>query len=241
VDAVRAVVADGDPLARNVLRAACRAGGVRVVGEATTTGEAVALCQVEAPDVAVVAASLVPPDAGDGDAGGPDGPSALETCIDAILAVPTRVLLLTDDHSPERLTGMLERGVSGYLLLDTPPAQVADAVAAVAAGAAALSPPAARTVLDQWRRLRRRDRAESAANGKQLTAREREILAAMADGLAAKAIARRLGIAVKTVENHKIRIFDKLGVRSQAQAVSLAIGWGLLAGPATAPAGDGQG
>ena len=54
----------------------------------------------------------------------------------------------------------------------------------------------------------------------------------MADGLATKAIATKLGVALKTVENHKIRIFDKLGVRTQAEAVSLAIGHSLLAGAA---------
>jgi hypothetical protein len=51
----------------------------------------------------------------------------------------------------------------------------------------------------------------------------------MVEGLAAKAIAKRLGVATKTVENHKIRIFDKLGVRTHAQAVSVTISQGLLA------------
>jgi len=60
-----------------------------------------------------------------------------------------------------------------------------------------------------------------------LTARELEVLAAMADGLSAKAIALRLGVALKTVENHKVRIFDKLGVQTQAHAVSVAIGLGV--------------
>jgi DNA-binding CsgD family transcriptional regulator len=62
-----------------------------------------------------------------------------------------------------------------------------------------------------------------------LTVREHDVLVAMADGLPAKSIARRLGMAVKTVENHKIRIYDKLGVRTQAHAVAVAIGQGLLA------------
>src|SRR5436305_1144934 len=64
-----------------------------------------------------------------------------------------------------------------------------------------------------------------------LTPRELDVLEAMSDGLATKAIASRLGVATKTVENHKVRIFDKLGVRTQAQAVSLAIGHGLLSRP----------
>ncbi len=50
----------------------------------------------------------------------------------------------------------------------------------------------------------------------------------MAEGMSGKAIARHLGVALKTVENHKIRVFNKLGVRTQAHAVSVAIGQGLL-------------
>ncbi len=60
--------------------------------------------------------------------------------------------------------------------------------------------------------------------GAELTSRELEVLGAMTDGLSTKAVAHHLGIAVKTVENHKTRIFDKLGVHSQAQAVAMAIG-----------------
>jgi len=61
-------------------------------------------------------------------------------------------------------------------------------------------------------------------------------LTAIVDGLAAKAIARRLGMAVKTVENHKIRIFEKLGARTQAHAVAIAVGHGLVAGPSPSTA-----
>jgi len=74
---------------------------------------------------------------------------------------------------------------------------------------------------------RRRRATNSPLN--QLTPRELDVLAAMSDGLSTKAIARRLGVAVKTVENHKTRVFDKLGVRTQAHAVATAIGHGLLA------------
>ncbi len=55
---------------------------------------------------------------------------------------------------------------------------------------------------------------------KDLTLREMEVLNAMADGLSTKATARLLGVAVKTVENHKTRVFAKLGVHSQAQLIA---------------------
>jgi DNA-binding NarL/FixJ family response regulator len=250
VHAVRAVVADADPLARNLLRVACRDVGVRVVAETATTEETIAVCRAEEPDVAVLGSLLLPPDSsGNGDGTHPasgvvhtPGAADIDACVGAVLALGTRVVVLSDDVSPDRLTRLLERGVSGYLLFDTPPTQVAEAVVAVATGAAVLSPAVAGTVLEQWRWLRSRNRVDAAASGTQLTPREREVLAAMAEGLGAKTIARRLGIAIKTVENHKIRIFDKLGARSQAHAVSLAISRGLLAADSAAacdPAGAG--
>lgn len=252
--AVRAVVADADQLSRNLVRIACRSAGVRVVGEARTTAEAVALCRAESPDVAVVAGglpiALAPKPgpngeriAGDCRPGVPGDPPEVGfvACLDEILAAGAGVVVLSEDAAPDRVADLFERGVRGYLLRDAPPAQVAEAVLAVAGGAAALSPLVAATLLDQWRWLRSRQRARAEAAGSALTPRERDVLAAMAEGLATKAIARRLGIAVKTVENHKIRVFDKLGARSQAHAVSLAIGRGLVAAPpgGTAAPGDG--
>jgi two-component system nitrate/nitrite response regulator NarL len=99
---------------------------------------------------------------------------------------------------------------------------------------------AASTILSQWRSLRLQGSAAPFRRS-ELTPREEQVLEAMVEGLAAKAIAKRLGVATKTVENHKIRIFDKLGVRTHAQAVSLTIGQGLLAGRQTSLAGVGEG
>ncbi|HEV7888376.1 MAG TPA: LuxR C-terminal-related transcriptional regulator, partial [Acidimicrobiales bacterium] len=126
-------------------------------------------------------------------------------------------------------------GVSGYLLYDAAPEEVALGVVAVARGAAVLNPTAAAMVLTQWRRMR----SSAAGGGRRispLTPREADVLAALVDGLPTKGIAQRLSMATKTVENHKIRIFDKLGVRTQAHAVSVAISSGLvpLAEPAAA-------
>lgn len=140
-----------------------------------------------------------------------------------------RVIVFTADPSPERLTVFLERGVAGYLLREIEPSAVVDAVRAVLDGEIALHPVVATTVVEQWRTLRRTC-AQGARTSPRLalTRRETDVLAAMADGLSTKAIARRLGVAIKTVENHKTRVFDKLGVRSQAHAVATAISHGLL-------------
>lgn len=216
----RVVLADADLFARNVVRRSCHNRGVLVVGETSTAHELMQLCVAEHPTVAVIASDLA------------DG--AIDDHLPALLATGTRVVVMSEDRSPERMTALLGAGVSGYLSRDSSPDHVADAVEAVADGDAALHPAAAETVLHQWRLLRSEGRSAGLAPRAELTAREHDVLVAMADGLQAKAIANRLGVTLKTIENHKIHIFDKLGVRTQAHAVSLAIGQGLLDSPAAA-------
>jgi DNA-binding NarL/FixJ family response regulator len=208
------LIADGDQLVRDMLRRACAERDVPVVDETETLDGLCWLARARRPDVVVTADCL-------------DG-VGVEKALADVLEVGARVIVLSADPSPERLTTFLAAGAAGYLFYDSSPEEVVSGILAVARGAAALNPTVAGTILHQWRRLRTEgDRAQAT-----LSARESDVLAAMADGLATKAIAVRLGIARKTVENHKIRIFDKLGVRTQAQAVTVAIGHGLVVPPA---------
>jgi len=218
----RVLLADHDPLSRDLLRLVCGRFQICVIAEATTTEDLLELCESEQPDVVLTSSEVEAP---------------IDAVLEALVATGARVLVLSDDRSPERLTSMLEKGASGYLLHDSAPESIAEAVLSVAAGEAALHPAAAVTLLQQWRALRRDGNRGGLNPRVSLTPREHDVLVAMADGLSTKAIARRLGTAVKTVENHKIRVFDKLGVSSQAHAVSLAIGQGLVTTGA-APEGE---
>jgi DNA-binding NarL/FixJ family response regulator len=166
-----------------------------------------------------------------------DDGSEIESVLVLLMTTGARVIVVCDDPSPERLTRILALGAHGYLRHDTTPEQVLDAVESVAGGAAVLGPAATATVLEEWRHLRLRGGVSGAPAS--LTVREMDVLEAMADGLPAKAIARRLGVAVKTVENHKIRMYDKLGVRTQARAVALAVRQGLLDNGVGVTAADG--
>ncbi|MGH8883788.1 MAG: response regulator transcription factor [Egibacteraceae bacterium] len=211
---VRAVVADASELVRAILRAVLSRAGIDVVGDTGSTTHLIELCRRCAPDVVVAGIVL--------------GGEPLEPSLAKVLATGTKVLVLADSAAPERLGGVLLAGASGYLALeDTAPARVAEAVHAVGRGEAALHPMAAGMVLEQWRRLRA-TAGNQAPKDVSLTPREREVLAAMADGLATKSIARQLGVAAKTVDNHKARIFAKLRARNQSEAVSVAIAAGLL-------------
>lgn len=217
----RLITAHRSTFIRDVLRISGVARKIFVVGEARSATELVELCRSEQPDVVYAEDRF-------------DDGSEIESVLVLLLATGARVIVVCDDPSPERLTRVLSLGAHGYLRHDTTPEQVLDAVESVACGAAVLGPAATATVLEQWRRLREPGSAGLVRGGiaPSLTAREHDVLTAMADGLPAKSIARRLGMAVKTVENHKIRIYDKLGVRTQAHAVSLAISQGLLANSA---------
>jgi DNA-binding NarL/FixJ family response regulator len=206
------VLADGDVLVRDIIRRACDRDEIEVLAEADTADELARLCLELGPDVVVTADCL--------------GDDRVEAVLPAIVGAGSKVIIVTDDHSPMRLTTLLAGGAAGYLFHDAGPAEVAAGVHAVARGDAVLDPPAAAMVLTQWRK----SRASSAVPRRpvSLTPREADVLAAMADGMSSKAIANHLEITVKTVENHKIRIFDKLGVRTQAHAITVATSAGLV-------------
>jgi two-component system nitrate/nitrite response regulator NarL len=210
--AISVVIAHRSAFIREVLRLKSSHRDVSTVGETESGSRLVELCEVERPTVVCLDTELE------------DGPA--EGVLRSVLATGARVLVISADLSPERLTHLLASGVSGHLLYDVSPDQVIDAIESVAAGHCVLGPLAATVVVEQWRRLR--DSGQSDAPADSLTPRQHEILAAMADGLVVKAIAQRLNISAKTVEAHKVRIFRKLGVRSQAHAVGLAIAHGLV-------------
>jgi DNA-binding NarL/FixJ family response regulator len=211
--APRVVIAHDDDLVRDMLGPACARGGVLVVAEARTYDELLFCCSALHPDVAVVADRL--------------GGSMVEDALSALLGTGVRVIVLSGDPSPERLGQLLARDLCGYLSHDAGPDEVVHAILAVGRGEVAMNPEVLGTILHQWRRLRAQPVTVGTRRRPTLTPRELDILAAMSDGLAAKAIAVRLGVALKTVENHKIRIFEKLGVRSHAHAVTVALAYGL--------------
>lgn len=211
----RVLIANPSPLLRTILRRAISRDHIELVGEASSCAEAVEHARVARPQVVVASSTF------------DDAP--LAHGLRDILASGARVLVVCASPSPATLTTLLVAGVSGYLFIeDVGPDELVAGVRAVVAGDAALHPSAAAAVLQQWRALRQASPPASAGPRTDLTARELEVLTAMAEGLATKAIALRLDVALKTVENHKARVFGKLGARSHAHAVTLAIEQGLL-------------
>lgn len=179
------------------------AGRAEVVADSAYGAAALGLADLIAPDV-VVAGELL----GDG---------LIDHFLPDLVRLGACVLLLVDELHPERVLELVDRGLSGVCATDCGLTALADAVLDLASGGVSLPPSLTAAVVTQWRSGRRTGGPGSL---KELTLREMEVLNAMADGLSTKATARRLGVAVKTVENHKTRVFAKMGVHSQAQLVA---------------------
>jgi DNA-binding NarL/FixJ family response regulator len=130
----------------------------------------------------------------------------------------TNVLVLTAFSDRQRILGALEAGACGYLLKDAASEDVAEGIRAAARGESPLDPRAARTVLSA------RSEPDPLAG---LSAREKDVLILLAEGLANKLIARKLEISEKTVKSHLTRIFRELDVTDRTQAALWAERQGL--------------
>jgi DNA-binding NarL/FixJ family response regulator len=154
-----------------------------------------------------------------------NGVEATRRITEAYADVKVLILTMYVDH--ELVARCLEAGASGYVLKDVPIAQLAYAVEAVAAGQRYLSPTAVETMIDH----RGQPIEPTRSNFDLLTAREREVLKLLADGLSTREVAARLGRSIKTAEAHKYNLMHKLGVHHRAGLVKYAIAHGLVRVP----------
>ncbi len=210
---IRIVLADDHTLVRAGIRALLEAEGkVEVVGECGDGREALELVLRHRPDVALI------------DVGMP-GLNGLTLARRLTEEAPrTRVLVLSMHGEPSYVRKALEAGVAGYLVKGASVSELPLAIEAVARGETYLSPRISATVVQQMLREggSEPDPLES------LTARQREILQLVAEGRSSKEIAAALGLSVKTVETHRSRIMDRVGIRDVAGLVRLAIRAGLV-------------
>jgi DNA-binding NarL/FixJ family response regulator len=236
-EAVRVLIAHGDSLARTGLQALLEVDpGIAVAGSAADGDEAVALAAQLRPDVLLIDLAL-------------PGTAAVEVAR-LVLGDPdssgTRVVILSASEQGDAVLSSLRAGASGFLLTDTEPADLVDAVRAVAAGEAALSASVVSQVVAELAsqpdpRLPGHERLD------ELTAREREVMSLVAAGLINDEIAEHLVVSPATAKAHVSRAMVKLHARHRAQLVTLAYETGLVlprsaaaarsgAAPATVPA-----
>jgi DNA-binding NarL/FixJ family response regulator len=171
--------------------------GMTVVGSAADGEQAISLAADLLPDVILMDLSMPVL----------DGVQATKRITEATPDV--HVVVLTSFADQRRILDALAAGAAGYILKDADPDELVAAVQAAAAGGSPLHPKAARVLLD----ARREEKS-----GRQLSAREEEVLRLVVEGLPNKRIARRLGITERTVKAHLTRIFQQLGVADRTQA-----------------------
>lgn len=212
---VRVVIVDDDQLVRMALRLVI--GGepdLTVVAEAADGDAAISVVAEQRPDVVLMDVRMPRR----------DGLSATRELLTR--PAPPRVLMLTTFDSDDLVLGALRAGALGFVLKDTPPAQIIEAVRTVARGNPVLSPAATARVIaaatgPQSSEARRSSREAARTRLSTLTERERDTAGAIADGLGNAAIAVRLRISVATVKAHTSSLFTKLSVENRVQIALL--------------------
>lgn len=205
--ALRIVLVDDHPVVRAGMRALLSSvDGLEVVGEASSGEEALDVVRTQHPDVVLMDLRL---------GSGMDGAEA----TGAIIAGerPPKVVVLTTYDTDADILRAVEAGASGYLLKDSDPEKLINAIRAAARGETVLDPGVAQRL---YRRIR--------APHEDLSAREIEIVTLVARGMSNRAIARELFVTEATVKSHLVHVFSKLSVDSRTAAVAVARDRGLI-------------
>jgi DNA-binding NarL/FixJ family response regulator len=207
VSTIRLLIVDDHPVVRDGLRGMfAGAEGYEVVGEAADGAQALALAETLAPDVVLMDLRMP----------GVDGVTAIRRL--AARPNPPRVLVLTTYESDSDVVQALEAGATGYLLKDSPRAELFRAVQAASRGESILAPSVASRLVNQLR----------GPTADTLSDRELEVLSLIAQGETNRGAAARLFISEATVKTHLLHIYEKLGVGDRAAAVATAYDRGLL-------------
>ena len=214
MEPVRILIADDSASFRLGLQAMLRAvPEMEVVGEATTGDEAVALAERLQPDVILMDLQMP----------GRNGIDATAVILQTSPHIGVLVLTMFEDD--DSVFAAMCAGARGYLVKGAHKAEILRAIRGVSSGEAIFSPVIARRLMQYFSAAR--SGAQSVVSLPELTDREREVLALIADYQTNLEIARRLGLSEKTVRNHVSNIFSKLQVIDRGQAILRAREAGL--------------
>ncbi len=217
MEPIRVLIADDHRFYREGVRALLTdARDVEVVGEAASGDEAIARAEALQPDVVLMDLKMP----------GLNGIEATRRVVGASPHVGVLVVTMYDDD--DSVFAAMRAGARGYLLKDADQEDLLRAIQAVSRGEAIFSPAIARRLMGYFAALHAgTGNSGAAVPFPDLTAREREILALIAEGRNNAAIAARLSLSLKTVQNHVSNILSKLQVADRAQAIVRAREAGL--------------
>lgn len=210
---LRIYLIDDHPVVREgFARAVADEPDMQVVGQAATASEGLTEAKEIRPDVVLVDLNL--PDR--------DGPELIAALREAI---PESKLVVVSGYDDEyRVAEALRAGAHGYLLKTSTLNELIEGIRTAASGGTPLSARLADAVL----RAMRKPGKHSAGTIEALTAREIQVLRLFATGLSTREVAASLGISPKTVETHRIRIYEKLGCKSVVDLTRIAVRTGLV-------------
>jgi DNA-binding NarL/FixJ family response regulator len=213
---IRVLLADDQTLVRAGFRVLLeKAEDVEVVAEASDGAEAVDLVRRQHPDVVLMDIRM--PEV--------DGIVATRRILADERTCRTRIIVLTTFELDEYVFEALRAGASGFLLKDIEPDDLRDAVRVAARGEALLSPSVTRRLIDEF--VRKSPSPREPDRLQELTAREREVVTLVAEGLSNDEIGGRLFMSPATAKTHVSRAMAKLGARDRAQLVVIAYETGL--------------
>ncbi len=211
-DKIKVLIVDDHPVVRKGLQSCLsRQERLKIVGEAADGNEALQRVKALAPDVVLLDLDL-------------PGISGLAVAEHLRKETPKVKILVLSVHShQEYIFRIIKAGAHGYVSKSASPDELLEAIESVSEGEAFYAPQVAQAALNEF----------VSSGGKknpfvQLTSREREVLALIAEGQSNKAVARHLGIGVRTIETHRERIMDKLNIHTVAGLTQFAIRNGVI-------------
>jgi DNA-binding NarL/FixJ family response regulator len=214
---IRVVLADDQALVRAGFRSLLDAqDDIEVIGEADDGEDAVRLAAELTPDIVLMDIRMP----------GLDGLAATRRIVADERSADVRVVILTTFGLDEYVFDAIRAGASGFLVKDTEPEELVQAVRVVAGGDALLSPSVTRQLIEEF--ATRAKEPVSVDGLEELTDREREVVALVAEGLSNDEIAARLVLSPATAKTHVSRAMGKLRARDRAQLVVIAYESGLV-------------
>lgn len=211
---IRVLLADDEELVRSGLRMILAAEpDIDVVAEAADGASAVATVREHSPDVVLMDIKMP----------GLDGIDATRRIVTG--SSPPKVVILTTFDRSKLVFDALTAGASGFLLKDTPTAQLVGGIRAVTRGEELLAPSITRRLIEEFTRA---VRLPTPPGYDRLTEREREVLVLVSRGMSNAEISRDLYVSLETVKTHVARILAKLELRDRVQAVVSAYESGLV-------------